>query len=205
MRSVRWRFQPCTPRSKTQALHATLQKRQGAGAVQNLAEFMAAQTLAVIALGSNLGNAQTNVLRAIERLQEISPAPLLKSSLWETSPVDCPPDSPRFVNAVVALVPGQQETPESLLHKLQQLEVEFGRVPKKVMNEPRPLDLDLIAFGDQSLANPKLILPHPRAHQRRFVLGPLSEICPELILPGQNKSVKQLLAELPVELGVRRL
>jgi len=167
---------------------------------------MAAQTMAIIALGSNLGNPQRNVVRAIERLQEMSSSPLLKSSLWETSPVDCPPGSPRFVNAVVVLIPQEGETPESLLQRLQQLEIQFGRKPKEVLNEPRPLDLDLIAFGDQLRSTPGLVLPHPRAHLRRFVLEPLSEILPELVLPGQNKSVKQLLEELPsVEVDVRRL
>jgi 2-amino-4-hydroxy-6-hydroxymethyldihydropteridine diphosphokinase len=145
-------------------------------------------------------------LRAIERLRGMSTLPLLKSSLWETSPVDCPPNSPQFVNAIVGLIPHEGETPESLLQRLQQIEIEFGRQPKKVLNEPRPLDLDLIAFGDQVRATPELTLPHPRAHLRRFVLEPLSEICPDLVLPGQNKNVKQLLNDLPlVEVDVRRL
>ena len=167
---------------------------------------MPEQILAIIALGSNQGDAQQNVLRAIERLREMSTRPLLKSALRETSPVDCPPNSPRFVNAVVGLIPHERETPESLLQRLQQLEIEFGRQPKKVLNEPRRLDLDLIAFGDQVRATPELTLPHPRAHLRRFVLEPLSEICPDLVLPGQNKNVKQLLNDLPlVEVDVRRL
>ena len=93
-------------------------------------------------------------------------------------------------------MPRARETPESLLAKLQALEKEFGRKPKKVLNEPRPLDLDLIAFGNQTRAAKELTLPHPRAHQRRFVLQPLSEIAPNLILPGQAKTVAQLLAKL---------
>ena len=167
---------------------------------------MAVQKMAIIALGSNVGDSKNNVLHAIERLQDISALPLSKSSLWESSPVDCPPNSPRFVNAVVALTPYEAETPESLLQQLQQVEIEFGRTPKKVLNEPRPLDLDLIAFGDEVRATPQLILPHPRAHLRRFVLEPLNEICPNLILPGQTRSVQQLLEELPpVELDIRKL
>src|SRR5690348_11252757 len=102
---------------------------------------------AIVALGSNVGDPQQNVLQAMQRLQKLSDCPLLRSSLWQTSPVDCPPGSPPFVNAVVALVPRQMETPESLLARLQQLEKEFGRQPKAVLNEPRPLDLDLIAFA----------------------------------------------------------
>jgi 2-amino-4-hydroxy-6-hydroxymethyldihydropteridine diphosphokinase len=141
----------------------------------------------------------------MDRLEGFSPAPLLKSSLWQTSPVDCPPGSPVFVNAVVGLLPRAEETPESLLAELQVLEREFGRRPKKMRNEPRPLDLDLIAFGEQTRATAELTLPHPRAHERRFVLQPLSEIAPDLILPGRSKTVAQLLADLPPDPSMRRV
>ena len=159
----------------------------------------------VIALGSNLGDPVKLVRQAMERLRELSSAPLLKSSLWQTMPVDCPAGSPAFVNAVVALAPSSGETPESLLAKLQAIEKEFGRKPKTVLNEPRPLDLDLIAFGNERRNGPPLTLPHPRAHERRFVLEPLSEIAPDLVLPGQTKTVSQLLAELPANDGMRKL
>ena len=161
--------------------------------------------LVFIALGSNLGDARQNILRAMERLQRFSDGPILKSSLWQTTPVDCPPGSPKFMNAVVALAPRKAETPESLFKKLRELESEFGRQPKKVLNEPRPLDLDLIAFGSETRNSPELVLPHPRAHFRRFVLQPLNEIAPELILPGQGKTVAQLLAGLPNDESVTRL
>ncbi len=133
------------------------------------------------------------------RLQNSSDQPTLKSSLWQTTPVNCPPNSPLFVNAVVGLAPQKSETPESLLQKLRAMEQEFGRPPKKVLNEPRSLDLDLIAFGTETRNSPELILPHPRAHLRRFVLQPLSEIAPDLILPGQSQTISQLLAGLPAE------
>jgi 2-amino-4-hydroxy-6-hydroxymethyldihydropteridine diphosphokinase len=155
--------------------------------------------LAIIALGSNVGEPRQNVLRAMGRLERISKKPLLKSSLWQTAPVDCPPGSPPFVNAVVGLAPQAGETPESLLAKLQAIEKEFGRQPKKIQNEPRPLDLDLIAFENQTRATPDLTLPHPRAHQRRFVLQPLNEIASGLVLPGQSESVAELLRRLPPE------
>jgi 2-amino-4-hydroxy-6-hydroxymethyldihydropteridine diphosphokinase len=161
--------------------------------------------LVFIALGSNLGDARQNILRAVTRLQNLSETPILTSSLWLTTPVDCPPDSPKFVNAVVGLIPRTDETPESLLKKLRELENEFGRQPKKVLNEPRPLDLDLITFGNEIRHSPELILPHPRAHQRRFVLQPLSEIAAELVLPGQTKTVSQLLAQLPPGETVTRI
>ena len=152
---------------------------------------------AFVALGSNLGDPAQTVRDAMARLQQFSVQPILKSSLWQTTPVDCPPGSPQFVNAVVALVPQKNETPESLLEKLRALEKEFGRPPKIIHNEPRPLDLDLIAFGSETRCTPTLTLPHPRAHLRRFVLQPLSEIAPGTILSGQMKSVSQLLMELP--------
>ena len=152
---------------------------------------------AIVALGSNLGDSRRNVLQAMERLQELSERRLLKSSLWQTAPVDCPADAPVFVNAVVAFVPRRRATPESVLASLQEIEKEFGRKPKKVLNEPRPLDLDLIAFGSETRAGKQLTLPHPRAHQRGFVLQPLNEIAPDLILAGQKKTVLQMLGELP--------
>jgi 2-amino-4-hydroxy-6-hydroxymethyldihydropteridine diphosphokinase len=92
-----------------------------------------------------------------------------------------------------------------LLQKLRALEKEFGRPLKKVLNEPRSLDLDLIAFGTETRHTPELVLPHPRAHSRRFVLQPLSEIAPDLILPGQSKTIPQLLAGLSGGETVTRL
>jgi|SRR5690348_3399564 len=151
----------------------------------------------------------------MKRLQGFSSRPILESSLWQTTPVNCPPGSPTFVNAVVGLEPREGETAESLFKKLQSLEQEFGRQPKKVLNEPRPLDLDLIAFGSETRPaapkrseggdTPELVLPHPRAHLRRFVLQPLSEIVPDLVLPGQSKTVAQLLAELSSDEVLKRL
>ena len=161
--------------------------------------------LAIVALGSNLAEPRQSVLRAIDLLQALSDSPLLKSSLWQTAPVDCPPGSPVFVNAVVGLVPRTGETPESLLAKLQALEEQFGRRPKKVINEPRPLDLDLIAFGDEVRQSDLLALPHPRAHERRFVLQPLAEIAPDLILPGQRRTAAELLEKLPASESVEIL
>ena len=153
--------------------------------------------LAFVALGSNLGDSQKILLDAMARLQKISSAPILKSSLWQTSPVDCPPGSPKFLNAVVGFLPQRAETPETLLVKMQELEKVFGRAPKIILNEPRPLDFDLIVFGTEVRSSAQLTLPHPRTHTRRFVLQPLAEIAPDLILPGQMQTVAQLLAALP--------
>jgi len=164
-----------------------------------------ARALVIIALGSNLGDARRNVLEAVKRLEVLSDHPLRVSSLWETSPVDCPPGSASFINAVVILVPRTEETPETLLARLQTLEKEFGRQPKVVMNEPRELDLDLIAFGGETRATRDLTLPHPRACVRRFVLEPLSELQPDLVLPGQSVTVAELLREMPPGGTLRRV
>jgi len=161
--------------------------------------------LAFVALGSNLGDPPQILRRAMDHLQRFSDAPLLRSSLWDTTPVDCPPGSPPFVNAMAGLVPRAAETPETLLASLQALEKEFGRPPKTVLNAPRPLDLDLIAFGPVIMATDRLTLPHPRAHLRRFVLAPLAEIAPAHVLPRQSQSVQELLDTLASDEIVRRL
>ena len=160
---------------------------------------------ALVALGSNLGDSAAIIRQAMERLREFSDQPIVCSSLWESEPVDCPPGSPKFINAAVGLTPRAGETPETLLAKLQKLEAGFGRRPKRVHNEARPLDLDLIAFGSETRATRELTLPHPRAHERRFVLQPLSEVAPDLVLAGQSKSVAELLLRLPPDENMRKL
>jgi 2-amino-4-hydroxy-6-hydroxymethyldihydropteridine diphosphokinase len=160
---------------------------------------------ALVALGSNLGDSAAIIRQAMERLREFSDQPIVCSSLWESEPVDCPPGSPKFINAAVGLTPRAGETPETLLAKLQKLEAGFGRRPKRVHNEARPLDLDLIAFGKQTRSSSALTLPHPRARERRFVLEPLREVAGDFVLPGQGKTVRELLAQLPKDRSVRRV
>jgi 2-amino-4-hydroxy-6-hydroxymethyldihydropteridine diphosphokinase len=161
--------------------------------------------IAFVALGSNLGNSIDIVSRAIAQLQSLSGKPLLKSSLWQSAPVDCPPGSPPFINAVAGLEPRPGETPVTLLRQLRGLEKKFGRQPRQILNEPRLLDLDLIAFGLRTMNSRDLILPHPRAHLRRFVLQPLSEIAPDFVLPGQTKTAQQLLRGLKTGEKLRQL
>ena len=161
--------------------------------------------LCLVALGSNLGDSRLSVRQAMERLQTFSDRPLLRSSLWQTTPVDCPPGSPIFINAAVGLVARADETPETMLAKLKAVEREFGRTPKTILNEPRPLDLDLIAFGNQRRNTPDLILPHPRAHGRRFVLQPMAEIAPDFVIPGQSETIAVLLTHLTSPETVARL
>lgn len=158
-----------------------------------------------VALGSNLGDSRKNVERAFRHLEKLSERPILQSSLWKSSPVDCPPDSPEFINAVVEMTVRGDETPESFLSNLQNLEKQLGRSPKKIVNEARVIDLDLIAFGDEVRCSEELTLPHPRAHARKFVLAPLAELAPALVLPGQKKSVRELLLELRTDEVVERV
>ena len=152
--------------------------------------------MAFVSLGSNLGESRSIICEAIEQLSVFSSAPLLRSSLWRTEPVDCPPGTPDFVNAAIGLKPRSQDTPESYLACFQELESEFGRRPKRVSNESRTLDLDLITFRHEIRETALLRLPHPRVHLRRFVLEPLSEIAPSLVLPGQIDPVGVVLIKL---------
>lgn len=160
---------------------------------------------AFVAMGSNLGDSANLLRAAVVRLAAFSSIPLHCSSLWRSTPVDCPPGSPDFINAVVALAPLPHLTPESLLGELRVLEGTLGRQPKKVLNEARPLDLDLIAWGNEVRNAPTLMLPHPRAHLRRFVLQPLSELAPDFVLPGQTQTVAELLAGLRTDEVLERL
>jgi 2-amino-4-hydroxy-6-hydroxymethyldihydropteridine diphosphokinase len=159
----------------------------------------------LIALGSNLGDSRSVLREAMRRLRVLGAASPLESSLWESSPVDCPPGSPSFINAAVAFAPIDGEAPETLLTMLQSIEREFGRRPKQIPNEPRPLDLDLVAFGREVRSTPQLTLPHPRAHLRRFVLEPLNQLVPDFLLPGQSLTIQQLLALLEIDDSVRRI
>lgn len=153
--------------------------------------------LVVVALGSNLGTPAENVLKGAARVQEKLQVPVQLSSLWVTEPVDCPPGSPPFINSVLTFLAPPGLLPEQLITELQTIEQEFGRPAKRSLNQPRSIDLDLIAFGNKVVVAPGLTVPHPRAHLRRFVLAPLAELAPELRLPGQKKSVAELLALLP--------
>jgi 2-amino-4-hydroxy-6-hydroxymethyldihydropteridine diphosphokinase len=120
--------------------------------------------------------------------------PVLASSVYVTSPVDCPPGSEPFLNAVIeAELTGE---PKALLRDLRACEAGLGRPSRAGRNASRAIDLDLLYAGDCEMRTEELILPHPRMTQRRFVLAPLAEIRPGLILPGQTETVAQLLEKL---------
>jgi len=156
--------------------------------------------LVLIGLGSNQGPSADIVPEAMRALAEFAvPGTLRCSRLWQTSPVDCPPDSNEFVNAVVGFEARPELTPESLLQQLKALEVAFGRGRKLVRNAPRELDLDLLVYDEQTRSGDAFTLPHPRAVNRLFVLAPAAEVAPELQWPGKTQSIQELLDALETD------
>lgn len=147
-----------------------------------------------IALGSNLGNSREILQRALIFLQSLG-TNFKESSWYRSAPVDCPSDSPDFLNAAVE-VTFEGDLLE-LLDRLQAFECSEGRsMERPVVNAPRPVDLDLLYADDLVINHPRLVLPHPRITGRLFVLEPLMEICPNRILPKTGKTVEQLLLAL---------
>jgi 2-amino-4-hydroxy-6-hydroxymethyldihydropteridine diphosphokinase len=149
---------------------------------------------AFVGLGSNLGDREETLRRAIEELRRLpDTAVRAVSSFRDTAPVGYV-DQPRFLNAAAALETGL--TARALLGALLELERAFGRDRTSgPPNGPRTLDLDLLLYGDQTIDEPLLTVPHPRLHERRFVLEPLAELDPALEIPGQG-TVQTLLAQL---------
>lgn len=156
-----------------------------------------------IALGSNLGNRMVN-LRAARRavVDLVGDKNLLASPVYETEPVGCEPGAGKFLNTVLEIE--YDGDPTELLDHMIKIEESLGRKRDHVSNVSRKIDIDLLYAGDLSVENEKLHLPHPRTHLRRFVLQPLADIRPDLILPGQMKPVRELLAELKDSATVTR-
>ena len=133
-----------------------------------------------VGLGANLGDARATVIKAMNELAHL-PQTRLKacSSLYRSAPRDA--QGPDFINAVAEVSTGLQ--PLVILAQLQRIEDHHGRA-RPYRNAPRTIDLDLLLWGSMVLQTPQLTLPHPRLHQRAFVLRPLAELAPELKLPG---------------------
>ncbi len=149
-----------------------------------------------IALGSNLGDRAANMQRGVHALLARLPGASLKAvaRVYETDPIDCPPGSLPFFNSVIEIDCGLM--PHEVHRAMVAVELELGRPSMRDRNAPRPLDLDMLYAGECILHDDDLQVPHPRLHQRRFVLQPLADIRPELVLPGQQQSIAQLLAAL---------
>lgn len=146
---------------------------------------------ALIALGSNVGARDAHLCFAIERLSTLGRVEQV-SSFHETDPVGYL-DQGKFLNA--ALVLDTAMPPESLLRALIRIEAERGR-QRSVLNGPRTLDLDLLMYDDLEMASADLTLPHPRLHERLFVLAPLAEVAPEAVHPRLKKTIRELLEDL---------
>lgn len=153
-----------------------------------------------VGIGANLGSPERAVRAAIAALSRLGP--LRASSLYRTEPQG-PEPQPWFVNAVAGL--DVRLGPAELLRHLKELERAAGRVADGPRWGPRELDLDLLLFGDLMLETPDLCLPHPRFHERRFVLEPLVEIAPDLVDPRSGRSAAELLRDLDDPLRSERI
>jgi len=154
-------------------------------------------TTAYVALGSNLGDRQATLDRAVLLLRA-QPGVRLKrvSSSYETAPVGGPSGQAEYLNAAAEIE--TDLAPEELLRRLLDIEQQLGRI-RGEPNAPRTLDLDLLLYGDLARPSPNPVLPHPRMNERRFVLVPLAEIAPNAIHPGLKVTIQALLDQLPAE------
>ena len=152
-----------------------------------------------LALGSNLGDRLANLKQAIDSLtpqMEVK----AKSSVYETPPWGYE-DQPKFLNQVIKAK--TYLDPEPLLKHLKRLEVALGR-KESFPNGPRLIDMDILFYDDLVLNNPSLVIPHPRLHERGFVLLPLMDISPDLVHPINQKSVREMMAGCDV-VGIEKL
>jgi 2-amino-4-hydroxy-6-hydroxymethyldihydropteridine diphosphokinase len=151
-------------------------------------------TIAYIGLGANLGERERTIAEALRRIEADDRTSLLRSTVpIETDPVGYE-DQPRFLNAAASLT--TTRSPRELLDLLLEIERDLGRIRGQGPRYgPRTIDLDLLLYGDERIDGDALEVPHPRLHERRFVLEPLAELDPGLIVPGRGP-VSALLAEL---------
>jgi len=149
---------------------------------------------AMIAFGGNLGDVRANFASSCGHLAQINGLTLLDSSPLYRSPPEGPPGQPDYLNAVVALYADM--TAKELLRHLQAIEAQHGRTRSRERRGPRTLDLDLIAYDDTLMQTAHLILPHPRMHERMFVLQPLCDIRPDWRHPALQRTARELMAAL---------
>jgi 2-amino-4-hydroxy-6-hydroxymethyldihydropteridine diphosphokinase len=149
----------------------------------------------VFSLGSNLGDRLANLQGAVDAIRDTPDVIVVDvSSVYETAPVDAPAGSPDYLNLVI--VAETTLEPRTLLERAQAIEDAFGRERTEI-NGPRTLDVDLVMVGNSQIDQPDLTVPHPRAHQRGFVLVPWSEIDPSAELPGHGP-IQPLLEQVSV-------
>ena len=153
-----------------------------------------------LALGANLGDRLRQLQQAKAYLLSLSREGWhVTSPVYETEPVDCPPNSPQFLNAVLEIE--FAGAPKTLLKKILAYEVAHGRDRNLPKNAARTIDIDILYFGEKEILEKDLVVPHPRIADRRFVLLPLSTIRPDVIVKGTGKTVRMLLRELPAREG----
>jgi 2-amino-4-hydroxy-6-hydroxymethyldihydropteridine diphosphokinase len=167
-----------------------------------------------IGLGSNVGDRLTHLRQARQQLldgpewpEDIGAAEgVLCASIYETDPVGCAPGTAAFLNTVLEVPAGPDTSPALILHRLQAIENALGRPARHPRNAPRTVDLDLLYLGAiETHDDAVLTLPHPRLRARRFVLAPLAEIRPDLVLPGDPRPIVEILRDLPDTSRVARL
>jgi 2-amino-4-hydroxy-6-hydroxymethyldihydropteridine diphosphokinase len=149
--------------------------------------------IAYLGLGANLGDAKATIARAIEMIAGLPGTRVLaRARLYRTKPVG-PPGQPDYANTAVKIATGL--SPRALLDAVKGIERALGRVPSERWG-PRVIDVDLLLFGESSVAEPELTIPHAELANRRFVLAPLFDLAPELVVPGLGKNVRALLGAL---------
>ncbi|MBI4313960.1 MAG: 2-amino-4-hydroxy-6-hydroxymethyldihydropteridine diphosphokinase [Candidatus Omnitrophica bacterium] len=149
---------------------------------------------AYIGIGSNLGNRRQLIQDAVKRLGRLPQTTVIKTSqVKEYLPVGGPPQN-NYFNTVAAI--STSLTPQELMKQLQSIEKQLGRIrPDAVRWGPRTIDLDLLLYGGQVIDETDLQVPHPRMHERKFVLEPLSEIAPDVIHPTLKRPINSLASQ----------
>jgi len=148
-----------------------------------------------IALGSNLGDRMANLRAARKAIVDLATnKSVLASRVYETEPVNCEPGAGKFLNAILEIE--YDGDPTDLLEKLIRIEESLGRERNHARNVSRKIDIDILYADELTVNNEKLELPHPRMQERPFVLQPLADIRPDLVLPMQKSTIRELLAQI---------